>query len=122
MALNFTQQGLRMIGKLTTASVLALLAFASTSADAATGTRYDGAWDLNFVTQRGACDRNYDFQVRVTNGIVSHPMLVRFTGRVASNGAVRASVAAGDKFASGAGRLTLTSGQGTWSGYSGRER
>ena len=116
------RQGLRMIGRLASASVLVVLAVASTTQIANAGMRYDGAWDLNFVTQRGACDRSYDFQVRVTNGVVSHPMLVRFTGHVSASGAVRASVTAGDKFASGSGRLTQMTGHGTWSGYSGSAR
>ena len=83
---------------------------------------YDGAWDLVFVTQRGACDQAYNFSVNITDGIVTHPNLVRFRGYVARSGAVRASVTVQDKHASGAGRLTLTSGRGTWSGYSGSGR
>jgi hypothetical protein len=53
---------------------------------------YDGSWDMVFVTQRGACDSSYSFTVDVTNGIVTHPNLVRFRGFVAKSGAVRASV------------------------------
>ncbi|HLG81870.1 MAG TPA: hypothetical protein VKY22_12695 [Bradyrhizobium sp.] len=83
---------------------------------------YDGSWDLVFVTQRGACDPSYNFSVNITDGIVTHPNLVRFRGYVARSGAVRASVTVQDKFASGAGRLTSTSGRGTWRGYSGNAR
>ena len=83
---------------------------------------YDGAWDLVFVTQRGGCDPSYNFSVNITDGIVTHPNLVRFRGYVARSGAVRASVTVQDKHASGAGRLTPTSGRGTWSGYSGSGR
>jgi hypothetical protein len=83
---------------------------------------YDGAWDLVFVTQRGACDPTYNFSVNIIDGIVTHPNLVRFRGYVARSGAVRASVTVQDKFASGSGRLTRTSGRGTWSGYSGSAR
>jgi hypothetical protein len=83
---------------------------------------YDGSWDLVFVTQRGACDPSYNFSVNINDGIVTHPNLVRFRGYVARSGAVRASVTVQDKFASGAGRLTSTSGRGTWSGYSGSAR
>jgi hypothetical protein len=80
---------------------------------------YDGSWDLTFVTQRGACDPTYNFSVNVTNGNITHPNLVRFRGHVAASGAVRASVAVQDKFASGSGRLSSNSGRGTWSGHSG---
>src|SRR5215475_1512932 len=79
---------------------------------------YDGSWDLIFVTQRGACDPTYNFSVNITNGVVTHPNLVRFRGYVAQSGAVRASVTVQDKFASGSGRLVSNSGRGTWSGYS----
>jgi len=80
---------------------------------------YDGSWDLVFVTQRGACDSTYSFTVDVTNGIVTHPNLVRFRGYVAKSGAVRASVAVQDKYATGTGKLLATSGRGTWRGHSG---
>jgi len=83
---------------------------------------YDGSWDLIFVTQRGACDPTYNFTVNITDGIVTHPNLVRFRGYVARSGAVRASVTVQDKFASGSGRLSSNSGRGTWSGYSGNAR
>ncbi len=83
---------------------------------------YDGAWDLVFVTQRGACDPTYNFSVNIIGGIVTNPNLVRFRGYVARSGAVRASVTVQDKYASGSGRLTRTSGRGTWSGHSGTAR
>jgi hypothetical protein len=83
---------------------------------------YDGSWDLRFVTQRGACDPTYNFSVNISNGVVTHPNLVRFSGHVARSGAVRASVTVQDKYASGSGRLSSVSGRGTWSGYSGSGR
>jgi hypothetical protein len=83
---------------------------------------YDGSWDLRFMTQRGACDPTYNFLVNINNGVVTHPNLVRFRGRVTRSGAVRASVTVQDKFASGSGRLSTNSGRGTWSGYSGSAR
>jgi hypothetical protein len=83
---------------------------------------YDGSWDLVFVTERGACDATYNFAVSITDGIVTHPNLVRFRGYVARSGAVRASVTVHDKFASGSGRLSSNSGSGTWSGHSGNSR
>jgi len=83
---------------------------------------YDGSWDLLFVTQRGACDPTYNFSVNITDGVVTHPNLVRFRGYVARSGTVRASVTVQDKYASGSGRLASNSGRGTWSGYSGSAR
>jgi hypothetical protein len=83
---------------------------------------YDGSWDLAFVTQRGSCDPVYNFTVNVTNGVVTHPNLVRFRGTVAKSGAVRASVTVQDKYAAGSGRLSGAAGRGRWSGYAGTGR
>ena len=80
---------------------------------------YDGSWDLAFVTQRGACDPSYNFTVNVSDGIVSHPNLLKFRGHVASSGAVHASVTVHDKYASGSGKLAGTTGHGRWSGRAG---
>jgi hypothetical protein len=83
---------------------------------------YDGSWDLVFVTQRGTCDPSYNFTVNVSDGVVTHPNLVKFKGYVAKSGSVRASVTVHDKFASGTGRLFETSGRGKWSGRAGSAR
>jgi hypothetical protein len=83
---------------------------------------YDGSWDLVFVTQRGACDPTYNFTVNISNGVVTHPNLVKFRGYVAKSGWVRASVSVQDKYASGSGRLAGVSGRGRWSGYAGTAR
>ena len=80
---------------------------------------YDGSWNLVFVTRSGACDATYNFTVDISNGIVTHPNLVKFRGYVARSGAVRASVTVQDKYASGAGRLSGTTGHGRWSGRAG---
>ena len=101
----------------TTAGCLVALASVAQARSA-----YDGSWDLVFVTQRGACDATYNFSVNITDGIVTHPNLVRFRGYVTRSGAVRASVTVRDKLATGSGRLSGVSGRGTWNGYSGSAR
>jgi hypothetical protein len=85
-------------------------------------TSYDGPWNLVFYTQRGSCDPTYTFTVNVTDGIVTHPNLVKFSGNVARSGAVRASVSVHDKYASGSGRLTGDTGRGNWTGRAGGGR
>src|SRR5258705_7581650 len=102
-----------------TAAAVSLVALTSV---AQARSAYDGSWDLLFVTQRGACDPTYNFAVNITDGIVTHPNLVKFRGYVARSGAVRASVTVQDKYASGSGRLSSNSGGGRWSGYSGNAR
>jgi hypothetical protein len=102
-----------------TAAAGCLVALASV---AQARSAYDGSWDLVFVTQRGACDPTYNFSVNITDGVVTHPNLVRFKGYLARSGAVRASVTVQDKYASGSGRLSGATGRGTWNGYSGSAR
>ena len=101
-----------------TASLWMIAAICLAGPASATHARsvYDGSWDLDFVTQSGTCDASYKFTVNISDGIVTHPNLVRFKGYVANSGAVRASVTVQDKFASGTGRLFGTSGRGKWSG------
>jgi hypothetical protein len=107
-------------------AIMAMLLFAalffSTIAEAATGRTFDGSWTIVFVTRSGACDPAYNFTVNISHGIVTHPNLVRFRGRVARSGSVQASVAVMDKYASGSGRLSRMSGRGVWSGHSGVSR
>ena len=80
---------------------------------------YDGSWELVFVTQKGECDPSNSFSVNISDGIVTHPNLVKFRGYVARSGAVRASVTVQDKYAAGTGRLKGNAGHGNWSGRSG---
>jgi hypothetical protein len=102
--------------------MIAAACFIAPASVAHARSAYDGSWDLVFVTQRGSCDPSYNFTVNVSDGIVSHPNLVRFKGYVAKSGSVHASVTVQDKFASGTGRLFGTSGSGRWSGYAGSAR
>ena len=118
---NVSTIGDMMMKKPLLCMIAAVSLVALTSAAQAHST-YDGPWSLLFVTQRGACDPTYNFSVNITDGIVTHPNLVKFTGYVARSGAARASVTVHDKYASGSGRLSRMSGQGTWSGRSGNSR
>jgi hypothetical protein len=96
--------------------------FFATACSAHARSAYDGSWNLVFQTQRGACDASYNFTVNITNGVVTHPNLVRFKGYVTRSGAVHASVVVQDKYASGSGRLSTAGGRGTWRGHAGTAR
>lgn len=104
-----------------TSSLLIVAAFCLVGLISAAQARstYDGTWDLVFVTQRGVCESSYNFTVNVSDGIVSHPNLLKFRGYVARSGAVHASVTVHDKHASGSGKLAGTTGRGKWSGRAG---
>jgi hypothetical protein len=107
-------------------ALVACLAFAEVLLGAhspvSAGSRFDGQWNLVFLTQRGDCDPSYNFTVDVVNGNISHPNILTFRGRVAPSGAVRASVRVGQKSASGSGKISGSIGRGAWSGSSGQSR
>ena len=102
--------------------MIAAACFIAPASLAGARSAYDGSWDLVFVTQNGTCDPTYNFTVNVSDGVVTHPNLVKFRGYVAKSGSVRASVTVQDKFASGTGRLFETSGRGSWTGRAGSAR
>jgi hypothetical protein len=112
----------RVVMKKLSLCATVIICFVALAHTANAQSAYDGSWDLVFVTQRGACDPTYNFTVNISNGVVTHPNLVKFRGYVAKSGAVRASVTVQDKYASGSGRLSSASGRGTWRGYAGNER
>ena len=82
------------------------------------GPSYDGLWSVVIVTKSGQCDAAYRYPVRITNGslVNAGSAPINISGKVAKNGAVVVSVNAGDKSATGKGRLGGTSGTGSWSG------
>ena len=94
-------------------SVLTVVLATVTIETATAGSAYDGAWSLNFFTQRGACDPTYNFGVNISSGNVGHPNLVKFKGTGVVGGLVHASVAVGDKYASGSGTMSKGNGRGT---------
>jgi hypothetical protein len=102
--------------------IIAVACLVASASVARARSVYDGSWDLVFVTQAGSCDSSYNFTANISDGIVTHPNLVKFRGYVAKSGSVQASVTVQDKFASGTGRLSGTSGRGKWSGRQGSAR
>jgi hypothetical protein len=92
--------------------------------DAASAQRgFDGQWSVLIVTEQGVCDRAYRYGVTIRGGNVFYDGgVVNFSGRVASNGAVRVRVTASGAAANGSGRLSRNAGRGSWSGQSGGNR
>jgi hypothetical protein len=73
------------------------------------------------VTERGICERSYELGVQIVDGAVTYQGPGSLSGRVSSGGAVIVSVIAGEKRASGSGKLSQTSGRGHWTGSSGED-
>jgi hypothetical protein len=71
--------------------IIAIGCFMALASAANARTTFDGSWDLLFVTQRGECDPSSSFTVNVSNGVLTHPNLVKFRGHVARSGAARYS-------------------------------
>jgi hypothetical protein len=88
------------------------------AAPAAATPNYDGLWSVVIVTEKGSCDRAYRYPVRISNGAVQSdgPSLINVSGKVGGNGAVTVLVSAGDKSATGTGKLSAKLGGGKWSG------
>lgn len=89
------------------------------SSYASTATRaFDGEWSVLIETRAGACQPSFRYGLEIDNGEVFNAggEQVSLTGHVAPSGAVRVAVAAGGQEANGAGRLTRTTGSGTWRG------
>jgi hypothetical protein len=82
------------------------------------GPSYDGLWSVVIMTKTGQCDPAYRYPVRISNGNLGNAgsAPINISGKVAKNGAVVVTVSAGDKSATGKGRLDGASGAGSWSG------
>jgi hypothetical protein len=82
---------------------------------------YDGVWSVVIVTQQGLCEPSYRYPIRIAKGQVLNAgqAQVTISGKVAKNGEVVVNVAAGDKTATGTGRLAGKVGGGSWSGGNG---
>lgn len=79
---------------------------------------FDGSWNVLIMTESGTCDRGFRYDIKVENGRVAYSgtASIDLSGTVAANGAVKVSISKGNQSASGTGRLSASSGEGTWRG------
>jgi hypothetical protein len=108
-------RGLLVLAALATATALPALRAAEAVPS------YDGIWSVVIVTNQGICEASYRYPIRITKGSLGNAgnATVTITGKVEKNGAVIVNVAAGDKTATGTGRLAAKTGGGSWSGGNG---
>jgi hypothetical protein len=85
---------------------------------AAAAPSYDGLWSVLIVTEHGDCDRAYRYPVRIQGGALANAgdSPINISGKVGGNGSVTVTVSYGQKSAMGSGRLSGTSGGGSWKG------
>jgi len=68
--------------KTLSAWIVAATCFITLASAAHARSAHDGSWDLMFVTETGTCDPTYNFAVNVSDGVVTHPNLVKFIRQV----------------------------------------
>lgn len=85
-------------------------------ANAATST-FDGVWNVRIASSSQACGNGATVSIGINNGqIASSGAAVTASGRVANAGSIKVTLSTGIKRAVGFGRLSGTSGFGTWRG------
>jgi hypothetical protein len=87
------------------------LGFAAPSAAAT----FDGDWNVQITSSNAACPSGASVSIEINNGqVASNSAAVTASGRVADAGNINVTLANGVKRAVGTGRLSGTSGSGTW--------
>jgi hypothetical protein len=95
--------------------MLFLAAMAITTPAAA--ATFDGAWNVQIASSNGACSNGTSVSIGINHGqVASNNAMVTASGRVAEAGTISVTLSSGLKRAVGYGRLTSTSGSGTWHG------
>ena len=96
------------------ATSIALLT-ASSFATAASAMTFDGEWSVHIASSRSECGNGQTVSIGINNGNISSSM-VNASGHVADAGNISVTLVSGIKRATGFGRLSGTSGSGTWHG------
>jgi hypothetical protein len=93
------------------ALLLVALGFATPSAAAT----FDGDWNVQIASSNAACNSGTSVSIEISNGqVASNSATVTASGRVADAGNISVTLSNGMKRAVGTGRLSGTSGSGTW--------
>jgi hypothetical protein len=80
---------------------------------------FDGNWTVLVITERGTCDRAYQYKVHVANGQVRYngdARGVNLAGTVSPSGHVSVSIRLRNQSAEGVGRISDKAGVGSWHG------
>ena len=102
---------------MSTSHVLAVVIVAAGAVSAAHArTPFDGSWSVQIMTQRGACEASSSLGVEIQDGVISGSGGMPVHGRVSNSGAVSVSVASGSSSANASGKLSASSGGGSWRG------
>ena len=101
----------------TTLVTRVLLLLGMSIATPAAAATFDGAWNVQIASPSSACGGGATVSIGINNGqVASSNPLMSASGRVANAGDISVTLTSGMKHAVGSGRLTATSGSGTWRG------
>lgn len=105
----------RTLGALAAVSVAAAIGMAGPTQ---ARTDFDGEWSVVIVTSKGDCERSYRAPITISNGnfVNVGVNMVDVSGNVRPDGKLTVRVSRGQSSAVGLGRLTATSGGGSWKG------
>ena len=82
---------------------------------AAASTSFDGQWSVQIASSNSACTSGASVSIGINNGeVASNTSAVTASGRVAEAGTISVTLSTGIKRAVGFGRLSGSSGSGTW--------
>ncbi|MBI5260293.1 MAG: hypothetical protein HY852_00560 [Bradyrhizobium sp.] len=97
--------------------IVTVFAFALPLARAGASTSFDGEWNVRIASSNAACGNGSTVSIGISNGLVasSNTQLIA-SGRVADAGNISVTLSSGVKRAVGLGRLSGSSGSGTWRG------
>ena len=92
-----------------------LLAAAWLATPAAASATFDGQWSVQIASSSSSCTDGASVSIGISNGqVASNTASVSASGRVADAGDISVTVSSGIKRAVGFGRVSGTSGSGTW--------
>lgn len=96
---------------------VAILLLAAATVSPASAANFDGEWNVHIASNRPSCGGGQSVSIGITKGqVASTNAMVTASGRVAEAGAISVMLKSGLKRANGSGRLSGTSGAGTWHG------
>jgi hypothetical protein len=97
--------------------LVACLAIAdlAVAAPAAASASFDGQWSVQIASSNSVCTNGASVSIGINNGqVASNTASVSASGRVAEAGVINVTLSTGIKRAVGYGRLSGSSGSGTW--------
>ena len=76
---------------------------------------FDGQWSVQIASSNSSCSNGASVSIGISNGqVASNTASVSASGRVADAGIISVTLSSGIKRAVGFGRLSGSSGSGTW--------